>query len=342
MASYGGATPYASVLGSAWVYRPITGSPKGAGFEQNNEDLVDNSFDPDINPSSDYRYNPAINTQNLLNDRFSSTINANGYAQYEIINGLTAKVTAGVSNANNKTNIFYNSNTYGGDRRSIGGLNGPNGSVLNAQVFSYLNENTLTYNRVFNKAHQLNVLAGITFQGLKTNANGFSAGSLPNEELGIEGLDEGVATTTVSNKSTNTLMSYLGRVTYNYRSTYYLTASFRADGSSKFSPQNHWGYFPSGGVSWRFFNTPLFRKQDFITDGKLRLTYGVIGNNRISDFATLPTIALPATSGYSFGNAISPGASYSALGNKDLKWESTSQLDIGVDLDILKKNITNR
>lgn len=342
VSSYGGSSPLTSLLGSVWAYRPLAGSPNNDDFDQIMDDLLSEGLDDGVSSSSDYRYNPVKNAANILNDRFGNAIVANGYVQYTLTKGLVLKLSGGINNLFSKRNVFYNSNTANGDRRTVQGANGPNGSILNQQSFNYLNENTLTYDWSVHKNHKFNAMVGLTYQGVKNNSNGYSATNLPNESLGVNGFDEGVIKNPVSINTKNTLASYLGRFNYNYKSTYYLTASFRADGSSKFAPENHWSYFPSGGVSWRITNEPFMRKLlTVINDGKVRATYGLTGNNRVTDYPYLTTITLPTSAGYPFGdNNILPGATFSSLGNPHLKWESTSQLDLGLDLEFLKGRIS--
>lgn len=340
VSSYGGSSPLLSLMGSIWAYRPIAGSPNDDDYDQSMDDLIDDGRDPDIG-SGDNRYNPIINAQNTVNNRFAHAIIANGYMQYELIKGLSLKISGGVTTTFRKNNAFYNSNTSLGDSRYSYGALGPFGNILNQQLFNYVNENTLTYDKIFNKDHRINVLLGATFQGVQSNSNGYSSYYLPNESLGVNGLDEGVPSYPISTNTKNTLASGLSRINYSYKSTYYLTASFRTDGSSKFASANHWSYFPSAGLSWRLSNESFMKNLvSVISDAKIRATYGVTGNNRVSDYAYLTTIAVPVGSGYTFSDGIDPGASYASLGNNNLKWETTTQLDIGLDLELLKSRIS--
>src|SRR5690606_9345795 len=135
-------------------------------------------------------------------------------------------------------------------------------------------------------------------------------------------------------------VSYLGRVNYNLMSRYLFTATFRADGSSKFDPSNRWGYFPSGAFAWRISKEPFMKSLRFVSDAKLRISYGLTGNNRINDFARFPSLDMPYSAYYSFNNATpSPGAAPKGFGNQALKWESTAQTDIGLNLDLFNGRI---
>src|SRR5690606_24145997 len=131
-------------------------------------------------------------------------------------------------------------------------------------------------------------MGGMTLQSRRSTRDGFSAIQVPNEELGIYGLVQGLPLENFMDASENRLQSYFTRVNYNYRSKYLVTATMRADGSSKFSPKNRWGYFPSGAFAWNMGREDFFKDIAAVSDAKLRLSYGVTGNNRVSDFAYLP------------------------------------------------------
>ncbi len=124
----------------------------------------------------------------------------------------------------------------------------------------------------------------------------------------------------------------MARATYNFKSLYIVTGSIRADGSSKFSKANRWGYFPSAAIAYRISGEEFLKKIKIISDAKFRVSYGATGNNRVGDFAALSAMNI---STYSFGNVTpQPGAVPSSLGNPDLKWETTKQLDLGLDLSL--------
>ncbi len=166
--------------------------------------------------------------------------------------------------------------------------------------------------------------------------------------------NEGQAGTTTSAKSSWAMLSYLGRVTYNYMSKYYATVSFRADGSSKFNKDNRYGYFPSGSLAWSFseeeFMKPL---KSVLSSGKVRLSWGLTGNNRIGEYdyyallavlksrvgSYTSTNSLPSGV-YPFDNdATNAGVVPTSLPNKDLKWETTEQWNAGLDLGFFDERI---
>lgn len=322
-----------SLMYSVWAYRPVNGTGS-------TDDLIDELYDPAIDVNNDLRSNPVITAENTYNRRIVNSLIINAYAEYNFTKSLKLRVTGGANRSDQVVNIFNNSQTPLGNPLSPQGKGGPNGSVTNNRINDLLNENTLTYNGVIGKNHKINVLGGFTVQ--QTNFNNFGAIALqvPNETLGISGLDEGTSSTITSVTSLNRLVSFLSRVNYSYKDKYLVTASFRSDGSSKFAPGNKWSYFPSGSVAWRLTREDFMKNLPVITDAKLRASYGITGNNRVSDFAYLATLVLPNSAVYPFNNRINKGAIKTALGNQNLKWENTSQLDLGMDVSLLKDRVS--
>ncbi|MDE1192072.1 MAG: TonB-dependent receptor [Arachidicoccus sp.] len=332
--SYGGNDRANSFLASVWGYRPLAGAYSDSLDAENNE-LINSGVDPDI---SLYYYNPLSTAKNTVNNRYADVFTANVYFQYNIMNNLILKVTGGYTKETDKNNVFYNSHTSQGDVNT-GKSTGPYGSVTYANKTNFVNENTLDYQRRFNK-HNLDILGGFTVSGYDYSTFGATGSNVPNESLGVSGLDEGTPSAITSSISNNRLMSFLSRVNYNYNSKYYLTASIRADGSSKFAPQNHWSYFPSGAIAWQIAKESFMKNISFINNAKLRVTYGSTGNNRVSDFPYLSTITLPLSAAYPFGGDYTSGALLSSLGNKNLKWETTKQADAGLDIEFFNSRIS--
>ncbi|TZF82827.1 TonB-dependent receptor [Pedobacter sp. BS3] len=318
---------------SVWGYRPVA---------VGNSDLENSLVDPDVNPANDYRINPILSAKNELRQTFKNNFIGNVYAEYLITKDLKLRVTGGVNRSASRNETFNNSQTrygYSGSTDKV------NGSVLYTDVNNWLNENTLTYNKKFNKDHSLNVVGGITFQGSDYKRYGAKATHLPNESLGLSGLDEGIQQPVTAITSAWTLMSALARVNYNYKSRYYATVTFRSDGSSKFRSGNQWSYFPSAALSWRLIDEDFMKNQHILSNAKVRLGWGVTGNNRVDEYATYARLSFDNTSGqynayYAFDNSLVQGVYPSSLANLGLKWENTAQSNIGLDLGFVKDRIT--
>lgn len=322
----------ASLMYSVWGYRPITGDAL------TDEQLVEQPFDPDVNPTAEYRINPAISTRNEYNPAFVNAILANAYAEYKFSNYFTFRASGGITKRDTRKEIFNNSNTRSGN--PLSSSNGVNGSIMNYDLNNYLSENTLTFKRNINKVHNITALGGFTLQQISAFSSGFAATQVPNESLGISGIEEGVPSRVYSTSSKSELMSFLTRLNYSYKSRYLFTASFRADGSSKFASGNKWAYFPSGSFAWVMSDESFMKGIKPVNSAKLRVSYGLTGNNRVTDFAYLSSYQIISNSGYNFNNSPVNGSIPNLLGNKNLKWETTSQADIGLDVSFLKNRIS--
>jgi TonB-linked SusC/RagA family outer membrane protein len=328
----GNTSPTGYLMYNIWGYRPTTG---------NAVDYLDELLDPDIALGNlVYSVNPYIQVTNELREKKDENNIANIYAEWNPNKYVKFRSTFGFNKVRTTQNNFNNSKTASGN--PITSPNGilVNGSVINNTTDNWSNENTVTYNRTFNKIHALTVLAGVTEQGGNTSSGGFRAIQVPNESLGISGLDEGTVSSITSTSSAWTLASFLARVNYGYKSRYLFTVNFRADGSSRFSDDNKWAYFPSGSFAWRFSEEEFIKNAlPFLNDGKIRVGYGETGNNRVNDFSYLSVITTSGINNtYSFNNAVpSTSAVSSYLGNKNLKWETTNHSNIGIDLSFLNR-----
>ena len=331
---------------SVWGYRPVT----QPSVDINS--LIDYTTDPGVDMTNDYRFNPILSLNNEYNKRMSTTNVYNGYLEYQIRKGLKLKISGGYTIQNNRNETFNNSKTRYGSPISTDHVNA---SLLTSERKTWLNENTLTYQTNFNKVHSLNALIGMTLQESDFNSYSMKTINIPNESLGMAGMSQGTPSQDLSLISSWSMVSYLARVNYNYKSRYYLTASFRADGSSKFGPENRFGYFPSTSAAWNFTQEPFMRPlKKILQNGKLRLSWGQIGNNRVGDYDTYAQLMiLQAASGnygttsgithgvYAFNNIVaSDGAVPTTLGNKTLKWETTTQTNAGLDLNLLKDKLS--
>ena len=316
-----------AIMVDVWGARPLNTSGTL-------EDLLNSDFDPNSAPIDRiYNINPVINAKNAINDRLNKTLNANGYLEVNFTPQLKLRISGGINQSENKNSDFYNSHTKQGSPYSTYGVNG---QIAYNQSDTWLNENILTYNVKLKNGHKLNAIGGFTMQGANSAAFSAQAKQAPYENLGLSGLDLATPIAIGSSSSAWTMASYLGRINYDYKSKYLLTASFRADGSSKFAPENKWSYFPSGSLAWRASEEDFIKKGiPSISDLKLRASWGVTGNNRVGDFA-----AMASMNGTYYYN----GVDYSAivptsLANTTLRWENTAQTNLGIDFGLFEQRI---
>lgn len=206
----------------------------------------------------------------------------------------------------------------------------------NGSLTSYTQEATnklfdayLTYTKTFKEIHNLNVVAGYSYQSFEYDNYSYDS---EDEEDGnqFEFID----------KSKNVLLSYFGRLNYDYDGRYLLTASLRADASSKLNPNDRWGYFPSFALAWNISNED-FMTDTFFNNLKLRVSYGEIGNvNGLGDYLFLTRYTKSTdTAGYQFGSTFYQTYRPEAI-NEDLKWEVGRTLNFGVDFSILNSRIS--
>jgi TonB-linked SusC/RagA family outer membrane protein len=334
VASGVGSTTRTYLMSRAWGFRPVSG---------NNENLLAEEMDDNAiigQTTSDFRLNPLISTQNDYNKAQTTDLLVNGYFNYKIKPNLVFKVTGGLKSLSRLNDVFYNSKTPQGSPYNLLNLRGVNANTRLYQTDLLSNENILTWDKMINKVHKVKLMGGFSVQSETARISGHSVQNIPNEELRMDGLDEGIPYGVSALSSSRTLVSYYGRFDYNYKSKYLLTATFRGDGSSKFSKDHKWGYFPSAAVAWNMTSEDFIKDIKEITFSKLRLSYGVTGNNRVGDFDYLPSLGFTVASSYSFNNdSPTKGVISMNMGNSDLKWESTRQIDLGYDLGLLKDRI---
>lgn len=337
--SAGNASSY--LMYSTWGYRPVTGSV-------DDENFLEQPFDDEVAGNTDLRINPVINSNNMYMYAFNKSLTANAFVEYSFLKNFKLRINGGMTDTRLTIERFNNSNTAAGNPRTVyGATYGINGSLENQNIRSLLNENVLTYNKTFNKKHKLDAVGGFTMQRNSFEGDGFVSILLPNEVLGIRGLDQGTVHSKITTGTYSTLVSFLGRVNYTFNSRYLFTASFRSDGSSKFAPDNRVGYFPSGAFAWNIGEEKFLKNVKAVSAAKLRVSYGLTGNNRVSDFAYLSVLEQEVgantgntRSGYYFDGQYIKGTVPTGVGNEDLKWEPTGSLDVGLDLSFFNQRVS--
>lgn len=272
-----------------------------------------------------------------MSERYKSqTVNVklltNISLQYTLLEGLELRVNGGAE---------VNAMEY--DRYipiglSAGGKLNGDASKRKENYYSLINENILTYNRQFNKNHLLNVMGGVTFQSYQFNRLDGSATGFLRDIYETNNLGAGaVAGTPKSNFSDYRMASFLGRINYNLLERYLFTVTGRYDGSSKFSKNHKFAFFPSAALAWRVSEERFMEALPWLNNLKLRASIGVTGNQAISAYATQARIA---TNSPVFGSGKEVGFQLSSMPNDDLKWETTTQTNLGVDLGFWDDRVT--
>ncbi|WP_229598458.1 TonB-dependent receptor [Runella zeae] len=273
-----------------------------------------------------------INPLNFINEQTNrikaNRVLTNAALIYNPIPEITIKISGGIENADDRTDNYTTTNFFNSPGRA---------SVSTTQQTSLLNENTISYSKVFGQVHSVSAVAGFTYQdfvntSLSASGNGFLSDIIETSGLG-SAITPGIPN---SGYSKSVLLSYLGRVNYTFKDKYLATVSMRRDGSSRYSEGNKWGYFPSGALAWRISNEDFLKSNTFISDLKLRASWGLTGSQAISPYATLNQLSSFRTV---FDDAMyttfSPGTRLPG----NLKWETTEQKDIGIDFGMLNNRL---
>ena len=275
--------------------------------------------------------NPVGMAELYKNKTVNSRLLANMSLIYEVIDGLTFRVNAGAEvNAGS-------SDRYIPIGLSAGGKLDGDASKSKSNYYTIINENILTYDKRFNKNHALNLMGGVTFQTYQYNDLGGSGTGFLRDVYETNNL--GVASTPgtpSSGYSDYRMASFLGRANYNLMERYLLTVTARYDGSSKFSKNHKFAFFPSAALAWRLSEENFMQDIDWLSNLKLRASIGQTGNQSISPYQTFARLG---TSGPIFGDGKDIGFGLSSMANDDLKWETTTQTDIGVDFGFFSNRL---
>jgi len=202
---------------------------------------------------------------------------------------------------------------------------------------SYLNENTLTYNKVIGD-HSFNGMAGYTWQIFHSSNFRSSARDFTSDLYEADNLGAGTNfPAPESYRRQSRLASYLGRINYIYKDRYLITLTGRADGSSKFGENNKWAFFPSLALAWRVSEEEFMKDIPVISNLKIRGSYGKTGNQNIDDYRSL---AMLRTQNYTLGGVLVSGVGPGNIPNPNLKWETTATTDIGLDLGLFNNRLS--
>ncbi|MFY0712992.1 TonB-dependent receptor [Seonamhaeicola sp. NFXS20] len=260
---------------------------------------------------------------------------ANFYGTYEIIEGLTFKTTFGLSSRNQFRGIYMPRTL----QVTAGGING-RAIIDEGKTKNVLAENYLTYNKEIGKGN-LTLLAGVSYQKT-TNKGSYNEGTgTISDSFSYYGL--WTATNLIQPQSGDIyvtekeIQSQFGRVNFDYDDKYLLTATVRRDGASNFAENEKYAIFPSGALGWKVSNEDFLKDSETISNLKLRASYGVTGNPAIDPYQSLASLEnIYASSNGSTVQAVTPNQP----ANPDLKWESSYQTNLGVDLGLLNNKIT--
>ena len=299
---------------------------------------------PVRNPDGTYGVNPFNQSDNPVGDLLESNIQAvvyqvvgNLYDEFDILKNLRARSSVGIDFRTQNENQFTSRN-YPGTANSDPATRGSARTAFNQQVI-WLLENTLTYNPELGEKHHLTLLAGQSMQASDrftsgASTQGFVSNAVPYLSAGA--IASGIPG---SYQDQWSLLSYFGRATYNYDERYLLSASLRADGTSRFTDTYRFGYFPAVSVGWNVAKEAFFPQNTAVSNLKLRASFGANGNQEIYTYQRFSRYS--AGSNYQgAGSSILGGITQGTIGNNDLRWETTYQYNGGLDLGLLNNRLT--
>jgi TonB-linked SusC/RagA family outer membrane protein len=274
-------------------------------------------------------YHPLALINELKNNRKGTRLLGNVNLEYKIYNDLSLNILTGINLRSTDQQKFK--------PKILAFLGDPAfGQNDNSMNYNWLMEYTLNYNKLIGK-HFITGLLGYTVQKDNTKSVYIYSDKFSNNLVPYLSATSGLITDGSTSFSEWSMVSYLARVNYNYNSKYYLTASFRTDGSSRFGKDKKYGLFPSAAVAWRISDENFMKDISQLSELKLRGSYGVTGNNNIGNYDHLATILYDT---YTFGGVAVGGYAPNRVANPELTWETQEQFNVGVDISLFKKRIS--
>ncbi len=281
-----------------------------------------------------YSSNPYVYTRAAKDELTSNLFFSSSYVEITPIKDLSIRQNVGFSYNMNERNVYYNSETVEGKDT--------NGYASKADNWSknLTLETIATYNKEFNENHSLNVMGAFSYERGDYGNKLMSATGFPQDLTQDYDISAGTnPNTPTSGRGMTSLVSFLGRVNYGLMNKYLFTVSYRRDGSSKFAPGNRWSNFASGAFAWRASEEEFIKRLNIFSNLKFRLSYGQTGNQGIGAYATRDYMAV---ANYPINGNLSSG--YASLtwrgpANPDLKWETTDQYNVGVDMGFFQNKV---
>ena len=301
----------------------ITRSPYAMPFDEygNIQEYINDSGDK----------NPFYLAERIKNDVHADITRLNGFIDIKPFKGFSYRFNAAYYNRYQEEGSYKKADYTGG---------GAAGSISHSKSFNYVVENIFNYKVPFkNKNHSMNVTALQSWERTYTTGLGYASNNVPVDSFWWDMIADGEVTSKTRSVSEHILLGFMGRIQYGFKDRYLLNVIVRRDGSSRFGPRNRWGTFPSVAGAWRISEEPFMKKANFISNLKLRVSYGIVGNqDGIGNYETLGTTTdYKMEFGDNFIMGYLPGNS---LPNPALKWESTASTNFGLDFGFFDNRLT--
>jgi TonB-linked SusC/RagA family outer membrane protein len=287
----------------------------------------------------DGRYREVTNPLGLaeiLNRTAVKRTLVNLYGEAKLLEGLTYRASFNVDLQSN-LNDYY-SPLYIISKNDLNANSGT-ASKMNSNNTVLLHESILTYSKTFSEQHSLKFTGVFATQSNLYNMNRINANGFPNDATKNEALQLAANRTVSSSRSSERLDSYMGRVNYGFKDKYFVDFTARVDGSSKFGANHKYGFFPAVAAGWRIIEESFMQKVSVFSDLKLRGSYGLTGNSgALSAYQSLATVS-SSGSDYQFDHVYTTGINPDRIANPDLRWEKSTQLNIGLDISVLENRL---
>ena len=271
--------------------------------------------------------NPLAIINETKNVAYTNRNNGNIYVEYKFLDGFTFNTKWSADIYNLREHEYDPITTAQGKKYNGLGIEGT------TYVSNLVGSNVLQYVKTVNKVHNFEAMAGFSFEKYARRTTYIEATNFPNENFQYIN-SAGTIRAASASALDRGMTSYFGQFKYNYMYKYIFTLTARADGSSKFGSNNRFGYFPAGSFAWRLTEEPFMKNIPVISDLKIRTSFGLTGNDGIGDFASLGLYK----GGYNYSQQ--SGIQPTQLPNPNLKWETTRQMGLGIDLGLLKDRIS--
>lgn len=310
------------------ILQPVTGGVKFTNQQFINSDISDTMSEID----SQYDiYNPIITNDAVTNIKKTRQYSVNAGLEFDILKDLMFRTAGSYLWSQTRSDYWDDGRTKTAENNK-----GPYGKRDNSEKYRWQITNTLSWNHDFG-VHKVNALLGQETSYTESIKLDNEYREFGEDNFGLNSVGDAKSVIYSSSKSRGGKVSFFGRVGYNYNERYLLTATLRADGSSKFAKGHQWGYFPSVSGAWRISEEAFMKKQNIVQQLKLRVGYGMAGNDGIDNnmYATDYGSGHVAINN-SDVSTLKPG---DTIGNKNLKWETTTTANVGLDLSVLNSRI---
>ena len=275
-------------------------------------------------------WHPYSLTREMSKKKTTDMVLVNSFIDYKILDGLNFKMSFNANTEDSHYKSYWNA----GQDWGYSGWVDAEANFVTMRSTNWVWENTLNYNKTFNNDHSVTGLVGYTMQEQTLEYSEMTGGSFPNDL--VHTINAGKVTRGSTSETEWALISFLARATYSYKGKYLASAALRTDGCSRFGKNNRWGYFPSASIAWRVSEEQFMKDINWLNNLKLRLSYGVTGNNQIPNYGA---IGLLGYSSYVQSGTVTQGLYTNTLPDPELKWEKTGQVNFGLDAGLFNNRI---